>query len=597
MREKDFYKKLLDEYMTDTNSDTERFPSSGKFDEIEKRILLSDDGISHNIKENTENIENAESNKKIRLRRGGFAAACVAAVVFCTAGVFAALNSSRKADVNTRKAVSSQQTDVISDMSSESDTDSSINNDTPDEYYNDLESLISASGMVKQILYIWGDVKDGYLYTSCYDQYVWHYDDSKMNSQDEHYQWSEESSGQNKEYDVTMYETYFPLGDDSEGMLGFETGKVYVIFTVDGNKPVNDRQWLFEVNNGVCTSVNDPDGMSFTLSQLYFSEQNDMYDEQDINSGYLSNQKAMYDFALEKCKDYMQGAGLKSCTLSQPYDYYGDINDPANIYVMLDGDEAIAAFALRIAAGGGFEPVYLGTLYEDIDNYSIGFEITDEDWKDFKVHRGTKGLTADPSSFPIKRVINMGDTVRADYDISDSKTDTDSSSVSSEPEKTDYAFLKENTNMRLIQDGDNRYVSEDGAFTVECSVSFSEGREGSARLVMKFTNNTDYDIVADCRAHPRMGINAEFTGDYTITADFEMGELDAHSTMIKSYDVYYETFLNDYANEDDNYWNDEGRNTVYLYFLLKIEIMGDEENNINGCGYYYGDPIMVSQEV
>ncbi len=543
MKEREFYKKMLSQDFT---------PDFQK---------ISEDIAAENIKDiHTENRE------KIRIRRGGTAAAiCAAVCLAALGGVFAFIRSGEFQSGDTKDENSSNALYEVEDIS-----------DTEDAESPTIEYLIEHSNSIVQLKVLG---TDGKAVSDSYGNYR-KYDVSEYSS------WH---SAYDAEIDKMLYgitfgngadiSAYLPAGEDND--ITLETGKTYLMFVNNESLNRSDYYGLFEVKNGTAEKISGEGKQQFPVSELYFAKRQIYYgsNEDDVTVIDHSDQRDAYDAALNAAGQYLEQCGIESCTLSQPFECnnYDGTECGALGFFILSGDKIYGNLTVKGNETSGFD-VTFDPMDTDISEWSdingLFAFVIDSDGKTM-VHRSSSddelwesfGFTDEnPITSPavyICDLINMGDVcIKADAG--------------------EYDFLKDTENFavyKFVSDGERKLKSEDGAFNVEYDVVCDEEK---AVLSVTYYNNTDYDLTIEKRLFAALGINGRYTENTISTTEFRGDKLAAHSSYTKTSELLYSDWLDRDGNKDHK-WLDGEKNTLYIDFDSELQI--DGKDNIHNCAY------------
>lgn len=534
MKEREFYKKMLSQDFT---------PDFKK---------ISEDIADENITD-----IHAENREKIKIRRGGAAAAVCATVCLAVlGGVFAFISSGDFQSRDTDSSVSSNSLYEFTDGEDMSGTESPEN--------PTIEYLIEHSNSIVQLKVLDTDekaVSDSYGYYRKYtvSEYTnWH-------------------STYDAEFDKRLYgltagngsdmSACLPAGEDKN--ITLETGKTYLIFVNNESLNRSDYYGLFELENGTAEKISGEGKQQFPVSELYFAKRHIQYgsNEKDITEIDYSDQRAAYNTALNAAGRYLGQCGIESCTLSQPFEcnnYDGTECNALGFFILSDG-KIYGDLTVQKNETWGFDvifyPMEMDISEWDKINEPFAFVID----SDGKTTVQKSSSDDDITNFAVYTcdLINMGDVC--------TKTDAE-----------EYGFLKDTKNFavyKFIPNGERKLKSEDGAFNVEYDVVCDDEK---AVLSVTYYNNTNYDLTIEKRLFATLGINGRFTGNIMATTEFRGDTLAAHSSYTKTAEMLYSDWLNRDGNKDHK-WLDGEKNTLYIDFNPELQI--DGEDNIHNCAY------------
>lgn len=552
MKEREFYKKMLSQDFT---------PDFQK---------ISEDIADENIKD-----IHAESREKIKIRRGGAAAAVCAAVCLAVlGGVIAFIRSGGFQSGDTNSDVSSNTLYEVKDMSgTESPT---------------IEYLIEHSNSIVQLKIL---DTDGKIASDSYGYY-------RKYTVSEYSSWH---STYDAEIDKMLYgitfgngadiNAYLPAGEDKN--ITLETGKTYLMFVNNESLNRSDYYGLFELENGTAEKISGEGKQQFPVSELYFAKRHIFYgsNENDVTEIDHSDQRSAYDAALNAAGQYLGQCGIESCTLSQPFEcnnYDGTECDALGFFILSDG-KIYGNLTVQKNESSDFDVIF-NPMEIDISEWNdingpFAFVI-DSNGKTM-VHRAGSdtelwenfGFTnddhiTDPAVYTCD-LINMGYVC--------TKTDAE-----------EYDFLKDTENFavyKFVPDGERKLKSEDGAFNVAYDIVCDDEK---AVLSVTYYNNTDYDLTIEKRIFASLGINGIYEDDRSVNTVFYSDKLAAHSSYTKTCEMLYSEWIK-YSGNQNHKWNDSGNNTLYINFYPELQISG--EGKIHNCSYNTQESIDLTVEM
>lgn len=543
MKEREFYKKMLSQDFTPD------------FQKISEDIA----------DENTKDIH-AENREKIKIRRGGAAAAVCATVCLAVlGGVFALIRGGDFRSGDTDSSVSSNSLYEFTDGEDMSGTE---NTESPT-----IEYLIEHSNSIVQLKVLDTDgkaVSDSYGYYRKYtvSEYTnWH-------------------STYDTEFDKRLYgltagngsdmSACLPAGEDKD--ITLETGKTYLMFVNNESLNRSDYYGLFELENGTAEKISGKGKQQFPVSELYFAKRHIQYgsNEKDIMEIDYSDQRAAYNTALNAAGQYLGQCGIESCTLSQPFECNnsdGTKCGALGFFILSDG-KIYGDLTVKKNETWGFDVIFY-PMEMDISEWNeingpFAFVI-DNDGKTMAHRAGSDtelwenfGFThiTNPAVYTCD-LINMGD-------------------VCTRVNAGEYDFLKDTENFavyKFVPDGERKLKSEDGAFNVEYDVVCDDEK---AVLSVTYYNNTDYDLTIEKRLFASLGINGRYEDDISVNTVFYSAALAAHSSYTKTCEMLYSEWIK-YSGNQNHKWNDDEKNTLYIDFNPELQING--EDNIHNCAY------------
>lgn len=168
---------------------------------------------------------------------------------------------------------------------------------------------------------------------------------------------------------------------------------------------------------------------------------------------------------------------------------------------------------------------------------------------------------------------------------SDEKTQTDSTASSSlaEVQETEPIFLdKSGQNkkcvLNLIEQDDGKlvYESADNAFKIVCSYSYADK---TFSFNADFENQTDYDVVSDCRITPVVALNTDKKPSYISDLTLKLNPLNAHESINQQEEIKLDDVI---ESGEKGEWISDGENNVSLYVAVEIILTGEDDTS-----FYY----------
>lgn len=571
MKEREFYKKMLDRDFT---------PDFRKISED-----IADDKISD---------IHAENREKIKIRRGGAAAVCAAVCLSVFVGTFALARSN---DLQSGDTIENKNSEPSAKYS-QSDNDLSVSDisDKPTIMYliensNSIVQLkvLDTDGEIVSDLY--GDYRQYTVseYTNWYSRYDTEFDKKLY--------------GFNRGNDTTM-NAYLPAGENDD--INLETDKTYLIFVNNESLDKSDYLGLFELENGTAEKISGEGSQQFALSELYFAKRQIQYgsSEKDVKKIDYSDQKPAYTAALNAAGEYLEQCGIESCTLSQPFECNnsdGTKCDELGFFILNDG-KIYGNLTVKSNEASDFD-VTFNSMEIDVSEWNningpFAFVIDDEGKTmvyrsssdvDFWQHYGFDDDNTDSVVYTCD-IINMGD-VCAKSD--NSQTDNKENDVTEEPAE-----------YKLIPDGENKFVSEDGVFTVEYEVACDSEK---AVVNMTVYNNTDDDMIINNASDAFVGINGEYDFDIEASNPIEEGiqpeqmpvminisktSLRANSKFTELYTMNYSEWIESSGNSG-NKWYEGKNNTLYISYTPIISVL---DGDVKKYTYQAEQPAKLTME-